>query len=105
MDPSEGEYQMPQQPDREFYAHFLHIDDADRRANVATVALMDEVVGNITSALKTTHMWSTTLLLWSSDNGGAVHIGGGANTWPLRGGYMNNWEGIEQIPLISQNFI
>jgi arylsulfatase A-like enzyme len=81
------------QPDAEFYARFAHIDDQDRRANVAMVALMDEIVGNITSALQQAQMWPSTLLLWSSDNGGAVHLGGGANTWPLRGGYYNNWEG------------
>ena len=57
------------------------------------VALMDDAVGNITSALRTRGMWGHTLLLWSSDNGGAVHLGGGANTYPLRGGYYNNWEG------------
>jgi arylsulfatase B len=38
-------------------------------------------------------MWEKTLLVWSSDNGGAVHEGGGANAYPLRGGYYNNWEG------------
>ena len=27
--------------------------------------------------------------VWSSDNGGAVHLGGGANNYPLRGGYYN----------------
>ena len=50
---------------------------------MAMVALMDEVVGNVTAALNRTGMWATTLLLWSSDNGGAVHLGGGANVWPV----------------------
>ena len=49
--------------------------------------------GNVTAALRLKGMWASTLLLWSSDNGGAVHPGGGANTYPLRGGYFNNWEG------------
>ena len=48
---------------------------------------------NVTAALRLKGMWASTLLLWSSDNGGAVHPGGGANTYPLRGGYFNNWEG------------
>ena len=30
-----------------------------------------------------------TTQVWSSDNGGAVHLGGGANSYPLRGGYYN----------------
>ena len=94
------------QPDAEFYARFAGIKDPDRRANVAMVALMDEVTGNITSALHETGMWNNTLLLWSSDNGGAVHKGGGANVWPLRGGYENNWEGgIRAAALLSGGFL
>jgi arylsulfatase I/J len=57
------------------------------------MAFMDDIVGNITQELKTKEMWNKTLLIWSSDNGGAVHLYGGANVYPLRGGYMNNWEG------------
>lgn len=50
-------------------------------------------------------MWDNTVLLWSSDNGGAVHLGGGANTWPLRGGYYNNWEGgIRVAALVNGGF-
>ena len=94
------------QPDPEFYARFAAIADPDRRANVAMVALMDEVVGNLTAALRETGMWNSTLLLWSSDNGGAVHLGGGANVWPLRGGYENNWEGgVRAAALLSGGFL
>ena len=94
------------QPDPEFYARFAAIEDPDRRANVAMVALMDEVVGNVTAALRSAGMWNNTLLLWSSDNGGAVHLGGGANVWPLRGGYENNWEGgIRAAALLSGGFL
>ena len=79
------------QPLKSYYDRFPFIDQADRRANVAMVALMDEIVGNITAELKAKAMWDTTLVLWSSDNGGAMHLYGGANSYPLRGGYMNNW--------------
>ena len=79
------------QPLMSYYDRFPFIDQPDRRANVAMVALMDEIVGNITGELKAKAMWDTTLLLWSSDNGGAMHLYGGANSYPLRGGYMNNW--------------
>ena len=58
---------------------------------------MDEVVGNITDSLKARSMWAQTLFVWSSDNGGAVHLGGGANSYPLRGGYYNNWEGGTRV--------
>merc|ERR1711934_191487 len=85
------------QPEKHYYDKFWYVDDPDRRANQAMVNLMDDVVGNITSALHRNGMWENTLLLWSSDNGGASHPGGGANNWPLRGGYYNNWEGGTRV--------
>lgn len=81
------------QPDAGYLERFAFIADKDRRANHAMVALMDDVVGNITGLLRAKGMWDNTLVLWSSDNGGAVHLQGGANSYPLRGGYYNNWEG------------
>ena len=47
---------------------FPFIDDPDRRANTAMVAFMDEIVGDITTALKAKKMWDKTFLIWSSDN-------------------------------------
>ena len=62
------------------------------------VALMDDVAGDVVGALRTAGLWANTLYLWSSDNGGAVHLGGGSNTYPLRGGYYNNFEGGVRAP-------
>lgn len=61
----------------------------------------DEILGNVTSALKAKGMWASTLLTFSADNGGAVYWsdkprfphGTGANNWPLLGGKLTNWEG------------
>lgn len=88
------------QPDPSWYAHFENIDQEDRRKNVAMVAKMDECVGRIVSILKRRDMWRNTVLLWSSDNGGAVHIGGGSNVYPFRGGYFNNFEGGIRAPAL-----
>ena len=74
-----------------------------RRKNHAMIAFMDESVGNITAALTQRGMWNRTLLVWSADNGGAVHLGGGANAYPLRGGYENNWEGCVNTYLLSHS--
>jgi len=94
------------QPLPRMYEKFSHIDDPDRRANAAMIALMDEAVGNITQHLKVRGMWENTLVLWSSDNGGAVHLAGGANSYPLRGGYLNNWEGgIRVAALLNGGFL
>lgn len=94
------------QPEPSWEARFSNIDDPDRRKNVAMVALMDDCVGRIVRSLQVEGLWDSTLLLWSSDNGGAVHLGGGSNVYPLRGGYYNNWEGGIRAPaLLNGGFV
>ena len=54
---------------------------------MATVS--DSVLANVTTALKARGMWSNTLVVHLSDNGGPVAANAGAshaNNWPLRGG-------------------
>ncbi|KAJ8610168.1 hypothetical protein CTAYLR_008744 [Chrysophaeum taylorii] len=94
------------QPAWDWYAKFPFIDDDDRRKNVAMVALMDACVGRIVGELKATGLWARSLVVWSSDNGGAVHAGGGSNVYPLKGGYFNNWEGGIRAPaLLAGGFL
>lgn len=90
-----------------FYDQLGFIKNEDRRKNHAMIMYMDRVVGNITTAIKARPgMWEKTLLVWSSDNGGAVHLGGGANAYPLRGGYENNWEGgVRVAALVNGGFL
>ena len=55
----------------------------------AMVALLDQVLGNVTEALKARGWWNTTLMVLHSDNGGPVDIDeSGSNNWPLRGGEL-----------------
>ena len=74
----------------------------DRRQYAGLCSLWDEILGNVTSALRQRQMWNTTLLAFSSDNGGPVYWsvepilyphGAGANNWPLLGGKTSAWEG------------
>ena len=88
------------QPEPSYFDKYNYIDNYDRRSHNAMVSLIDDIVGEIVSELVEKNMWDNTLLLWSSDNGGAVHLGGGANSWPLRGGYYNNWEGGIRVPAL-----
>jgi arylsulfatase I/J len=89
-----------------FYEALSFIDDPDRRKNHAMIAFMDEAVGNLTAALHERGLWNNTLLVWSADNGGAVHLKGGANAFPLRGGYENNWEGgVRVAALVNGGFL
>ncbi len=65
-----------------------------RQLYSATVAFVDEALGNLTDAFRARGMWDDLLVIASADNGGPVYYGGfaGANNFPLRGGKLNNWE-------------
>lgn len=72
---------------------FSFIDDHDRQYYHAMVNYLDDVVGELVDALKSKGMWDNLLLVTSSDNGGPVYPGGGANNYPLKGGKASDWQG------------
>jgi arylsulfatase A-like enzyme len=59
---------------------------SNKRKNtfLAMVSVVDESVANVTAALKDTGMWTDTILIWTTDNGSPVNVGGSND--PLRGG-------------------
>mmetsp|Transcript_43826 Transcript_43826/g.103630 ORF Transcript_43826/g.103630 Transcript_43826/m.103630 type:complete len:536 (+) Transcript_43826:74-1681(+) len=83
----------PQQVPDEYLQNFSFIPVEDRRSYHAMVHYMDNVVGRITDALKAKKMWSNTLLVFFSDNGGPLYATTGANNYPLRGGKWSDFEG------------
>merc|ERR1719198_2751713 len=68
-------------------------------------SISDEVLGNLTAALKTRGMWNNTLIIMTSDNGGPAgkkSSGHSGNNYPLRGGKTNNFEGgIRVVSYVS----
>eukprot|EP00463_Aulacantha_scolymantha_P003550 TRINITY_DN4420_c0_g1_i1.p1 TRINITY_DN4420_c0_g1~~TRINITY_DN4420_c0_g1_i1.p1 ORF type:complete len:201 (+),score=18.93 TRINITY_DN4420_c0_g1_i1:271-873(+) len=60
------------------------------------VSVVDETVKNVSDALKEKGMWENTLLVWTTDNGSPVRVGG--SNAPLRGGKGSNWEGGIHVP-------
>jgi arylsulfatase A-like enzyme len=40
----------------------------------AMVSVVDSTVANVTSALKSTGMWNTTLVIWTTDNGSPCEV-------------------------------
>ena len=74
----------------------------------AMVAFADDVMANITTALKQRGMWSNTLIALQSDNGGLAFTGSNhvGSNYPLRGSKMHNFEGgIRVNSFVSGGFI
>lgn len=87
--------------------HHPELEYKCRQQYHAMVDVMDEVVGNITAAMKAKQMWDNTLVVMSSDNGGPVDLQeNAANNWPMRGGKYSLFEGgIRVSAFMSGGFL
>ena len=91
-----------QVPDR-YAQRFSFIDDENRQYYHAMVNYLDEVVGNLTAALKKQGLWDNLLFVTSSDNGGPL---GSANNYPMKGGKFSDWQGgIRVNGLVSGGYL
>ena len=96
----------PLQVPERYHQKFSFIDDHDRQYYHAMVNYLDDVVGELVAALKSRGMWDNLLFVTSSDNGGPVYPGGGANNYPLKGGKMTDWQGgIRVNAFVSGGFL
>ncbi len=59
----------------------------------AVVDALDVAIGKVLETLKDEGIEEDTIILFSSDNGGAAYAGGGADNYPLRGGKGTTYEG------------
>lgn len=82
-------YQVPEK----YLKKFNFIDEPYRKVYHAMVAYLDDVVGEVVDALKHQGLWDNLLFIASSDNGGPVRSGFGANNYPLKGGKWTDWQG------------
>ncbi|MEI8280907.1 MAG: sulfatase [Armatimonadota bacterium] len=78
---------------------------AGGQANAVYSAMLksvDDSVGRIVKRLDDLHLAENTLIVFTSDNGGAVHFGKPTATsnWPLRDGKGTAYEGGLRVPLI-----
>ena len=76
-----------------YVAKFSFIPNYYRQYYHAMVNYLDDVVGDLVIALKNRGLWDNLLLVTSTDNGGPVISGGGANNYPLKGGKKTDWQG------------
>lgn len=97
---------MPYQLPQEYLDKFSFIDDELRRYYHAMVFYLDGVIGDLTDALKRRGLWDNLLFVTSSDNGGPVSHGHGANNYPLKGGKHSSWQGgIRVNAFVSGGFL
>jgi arylsulfatase A-like enzyme len=69
----------PLQAPAEYVKRYSHITDKKRQVYAAMVECLDEQVGRVVAALELHALISNTLILFSSDNGGLLGVGGGSN--------------------------
>jgi arylsulfatase A-like enzyme len=70
--------------------------DEERARLVALIEHMDEGIGRVISALKESNQMKNTVIVFASDNGGALRFG--ATNGPLRGGKGDMFEGGIRVP-------
>jgi arylsulfatase A-like enzyme len=75
---------------------------SDAQITMAMVTALDDLVGNVTDALKKHSLWQSTLVVFTSDNGGDTH----GNNFPLRSGKFTVYEGgMRVITTVSGGYL
>ena len=89
---SHAPYQVPQ----EYLDLYPNLpQEGSQRCFNAMCSALDESVGVIADALHTTGMYSNTVIVYSSDNGGPAKE---SNNLPLRGAKFGVFEGSFRVP-------
>lgn len=68
-----------------------------RAATYGALTYVDWVIGDLINAFKEKKQYENTIVLVTSDNGGAIYAGTANNNFPLRGGKFNNFEGGQRV--------
>ena len=91
----------PFQAQRKYYEMFDHIDDHNKRVYYAMIKNLDNSVGEIKKTLESEGILDNTLIIFTSDNGGATYTRA-TNNSPYNGGKMSNFEGGTIVPMMMQ---
>ena len=83
-----------------FYASKEFLRGADKATILHTIEEIDWSVGELMKALKRLGLDDNTLVIFTSDNGGALHHK--ASNGPLRGGKGMAWEGGMRVPCVAR---
>jgi arylsulfatase A-like enzyme len=92
----------PLQASRIDYDQMVNIKDERLRIYGAMVRALDRNVGNVLDALRANHLDKNTLVIFTSDNGGANYIGLPNINKPFRGWKMTFFEGGIHVPYMMR---
>jgi uncharacterized sulfatase len=92
----------PLQATKADYDEFAHIEDHHLRVYSAMIRAVDRSVGKITAKLETLGLTENTLIIFTSDNGGAGYIQLPDVNKPYRGWKLNHFEGGTHVPFMAK---
>jgi uncharacterized sulfatase len=92
----------PLQAAREDYEALSHIENHRERVYAAMIRSLDRGVGRVLDALKANGLEENTLVLFTSDNGGAGYIGLPEVNSPFRGWKVTLFEGGIHVPYFAK---
>ena len=79
-----------------------HIEDQRLRIYAAMIRALDRGVGRVLEALKANGLEENTLVIFTSDNGGAAYLGLPEVNKPYRGWKLTLFEGGVHVPFMAQ---
>lgn len=92
----------PLQALRSDYDALAHIDDHPLRVYSAMIRSLDRSVGRVLAALEEYGLTENTLIIFTSDNGGAGYIGLPDINKPYRGWKLTHFEGGTHVPFFAK---
>ena len=91
----------PLQVPKSYYKQFANIKDPVKRIYAAMIKCLDDQVGRVLNHVDSLGLDDNTLIVFLSDNGGAVYNGTTDNA-PYRGGKLTNFEGGIKVPFMME---